>query len=500
MPGDEPNDAAMEEAGDSPPDSQQQPAQQSAPAQDIMSVEAEPDWSALCLSAAAAKTSTTYEELQVLARKHFTGKLSADAKSSPSELLSALVVSLEPVLGGSSDDGDANNHKRRGAVKPKVRALHILCGAIEGCSLSSSSSADNDDCGGLTPAVVSLLGQFLASYCLPYEQDYTIIDPEDDEDGDVAMTGGVDDNGDDVGEAVRDAAIMAVAALAAAECQPSIDEDAATAPAGAACQLLLRRLHLAQRAVECRCLSDDMTDYEHRYIDHGYGDADADRHDDALEGLGTLPRARRSACFSALEGAVAGCDASASSSAVVEGLKSSSMVGRKVRREVHGFVQFVATCLHGETDPRCLRQMLRLLHRCQVVFLPLFALDGGDTTAGGDDAPENDDNDMDVDGNGQKRGENVETFPTVSIFDAVAPYYPIKFTPPPNDPYGITRDGLRDALMAIMCVVEKKKGQQAVEENGNGNVVETMTSLSAKLFMERLVPPKSLDPYGDDNY
>jgi len=519
------------------PSSDQQP--RSAAAGQEAPQEAEPDWSALCLSpppsdAAAAKTTTaTNEELQVMAREYFAATLSGQKKNggdatgtdhdgssssdgrSPSEMLSALVVSLEPVLGGTSDDDDggdddtsqpkpeaqqqqsANINKRRGAIKPKVRALHILRGAIEGCS--SSGDDDDDAGGGLAPAVVSLLGQFLASYCLPYEQDYTVIDPDDDDGGggDVAM-GGMDDNGDDVGEAVRDAAIAAVAALASAQCQPtSLEPAVESSPrADAVCRLLLQRLHLTQKAVECRCLSDDMTDYEHRYIDHGYGDAGADRHDAALEGLGTLPRARRSLCFSALDGAVAGCEAVLAVAGAA--IARSSMI-QELKRDVNKFVVFVATCLHGETDPRCLRQMLHLLHRCQVVFLPLFALDCGGNAAVDADAGDCGNGDMDIDGTSPKcgRGDD-EAFPTVSIFDSVAPYYPIKFTPPPNDPYGITRDGLRDALMAIMCVTEEKKQPTEDKGDGDGAANENMTSLSAKLFMERLVPPKSLDPYGED--
>ena len=487
MPDEDESDAM--EVGDSPSDIASSKSQQphSASAQDVsqnQEAAAEPDWSALCLSPPSDATKTTNEELQAMAREHFVQKLSEDTNGSgasrevksPSGMLSALVVSLEPALGGSSDDDDDSRqqqsaNKRRGAIKPKVRALHILCGAIEGCSSS-------DESGGLEPAIVSLLGKFLTSYCLPYEQDYTIIDPDDDDD-DVAM-GGVDDNGDDVGEAVRDAAIIAVAALASAKCQPSsASQEASADKADAACQLILQRIHLTQKAVECRCLSEDMTDYEHQYIDHGYGDAGADRNDAALEGLGTLPRARRSLCFSALDGAVAGCEAVISTADMAK----CSMV-QKLKRESNAFVSFVAACLHGETDPRCLRQMLHLLHRCQVVFLPLFALGNGDVV-------EEDSKDAEDDG---------ETFPTVSLFDAVAPYYPIKFTPPPNDPYGITRDGLRDALMAIMCVVEEKKQPMQKEGGGDGDgtTSENMTSLSAKLFMERLVPPKSLDPYADD--
>jgi len=38
-----------------------------------------------------------------------------------------------------------------------------------------------------------------------------------------------------------------------------------------------------------------------------------------------------------------------------------------------------------------------------------------------------------------------------SLFDVTACYFPITFTPPPNDPYRITPDMLSNALQAVLC-------------------------------------------------
>jgi hypothetical protein len=43
-------------------------------------------------------------------------------------------------------------------------------------------------------------------------------------------------------------------------------------------------------------------------------------------------------------------------------------------------------------------------------------------------------------------------FPWEAIIDAVAPYYPIQFTPPPNNPVGITRIQLRKAFVGVFDI------------------------------------------------
>ena len=40
-----------------------------------------------------------------------------------------------------------------------------------------------------------------------------------------------------------------------------------------------------------------------------------------------------------------------------------------------------------------------------------------------------------------------------SFFDVTFCYFPITFRPPPDDPYGITSDQLKDKLLFVFCVI-----------------------------------------------
>lgn len=73
-------------------------------------------------------------------------------------------------------------------------------------------------------------------------------------------------------------------------------------------------------------------------------------------------------------------------------------------------------CLEGEKDPRCLILCLKVLTNTQAAFP-------------------------------QAADEQAE-----AIFDVTACYFPITFTPPPNDPYGITPEMLSKALQAALTV------------------------------------------------
>ena len=48
-------------------------------------------------------------------------------------------------------------------------------------------------------------------------------------------------------------------------------------------------------------------------------------------------------------------------------------------------------------------------------------------------------------------GSVSSSFPFTKFFDAVAPYYPVTFSPPLNNPYGITSNGIQSSLMAVLC-------------------------------------------------
>ena len=77
------------------------------------------------------------------------------------------------------------------------------------------------------------------------------------------------------------------------------------------------------------------------------------------------------------------------------------------------------------------------------------------------------------------------SFPFTSIFDAVAPYYPIKFTPPPNDPFGITKEELHRSLLDVFTY----STHHIIKDEGKRNALlghNHMTNLATNLFLERL--------------
>ena len=73
------------------------------------------------------------------------------------------------------------------------------------------------------------------------------------------------------------------------------------------------------------------------------------------------------------------------------------------------------------------------------------------------------------------------SFPLTDVFDAVAPYYPINFTPPPHDNHGITQQGLRQALMGVLTYF-------GYDEMAARNSIDTMLHLSLGIVLERLIP------------
>ena len=84
-------------------------------------------------------------------------------------------------------------------------------------------------------------------------------------------------------------------------------------------------------------------------------------------------------------------------------------------------------------------------------------------------------------------------FPFLSIFDAVAPYYPIKFTPPPNDPFGISKEALQTALLNVLTYsTHWNNGIVGTQIQGDNN----MTTLAIRLCLERLSTEQH--PYDDD--
>ena len=87
-----------------------------------------------------------------------------------------------------------------------------------------------------------------------------------------------------------------------------------------------------------------------------------------LSGLSLLPRAKRAICFRVLdEAALQGIQCSVDVDGLDSHSSASSVLMSSCSNQLVDFVIFAATCLIGETDPRCLMQMLQLLFQMQSV-------------------------------------------------------------------------------------------------------------------------------------
>ena len=284
----------------------------------------------------------------------------------------------------------------------RLRGLSVIAGALEGCGSCGNSSISNSLC--------TLLGTFLLRHCGP------ILSNDEVE-------------GDDLEEKIRDAAISGMTALISL---PDVGD--AIVDGNVKVEAIKLRLSLSQKSVQHRCALPDTEEN--------------DAVTDIRGGLSALPRSKRSLCFQLLDGAVTGAS-------VITNQLSSHYNSHipEIQPHLVMFASFVTSCIHGESDPRCLLQLLKLLHFMQLVFECWF----------------------------KTSKDSASVFPTVDIFDAVAPYYPIQFQPPPNNIHGITRQGLHSALLSVLCHV----GMDAEAKKHNRH---TMLNLSAGLFLEQLLP------------
>ena len=358
------------------------------------------DWRERCLK---QKDLEKKEEFRVEAKRLFASLVQTiqfetedpvlKTKPLHNEALAQLIFEMGPTL-------------TTGSHVSRILALSSLCGAVEGCSSA-----------GLSHSITQLLGNFLLEYCGPLEED-------DDENLD---------------EMVRDVAIACLTAVVRAP----MEENETLNPK----ENLIVRLHLTQQGVQRRCAAPELDDGMN--FDHGYDFPKTSPSNDFRGGLSTLPRSRRSLCFSLIRACVDGIDS-----------YHFDIVAFDLTAELASFSSFSSNCLHGESDPRCLQQLLLTTHVLQRSFLPFFASD-----------------------------EGTIKFPVINIFDAVAPYYPIQFTPPPNDTNGITRRGLHLALMSVFSFT-------GLDDINGGR--ETMLNLSAGIFLERLVPSEDDDSTFED--
>jgi Dos2-interacting transcription regulator of RNA-Pol-II len=292
-----------------------------------------------------------------------------------------------------------------GRLPGRIYALNIICGAIEGCQQKSE----------LTLATASLLADFFLEQCGPAEEE--------------------DSWGEDYGEQIRDCAMKCLSSLLG--CRIAVKPNPVTEIA----QSCVFYCSSARTGVTRRYALPDDIDSN---VPHSF------RNSDVTNGLSTLPRSRRSLCFSLLQSAVIRLEN------IYGTIRPDQLanVATKMESEAVTFVTFACTCMHGESDPRCLMQLLILLHKIEEAFEPLF------------------------------RAGKLPSFPIVTMFDAVAPYYPINFTPPPNDSHGITRKGLNDALMAVL----RYSSYDRLLSSASTKSQDTMTSLSLGLALERLTP------------
>ena len=246
------------------------------------------------------------------------------------------------------------------------------------------------------------------------------------------------------------------------------------------------RMDLAMKGVQYRVMDDlkEETNENERAMSNG-DDEEYEQeynHDEEnemnMDNLSRLPRAKRSLCFALLEGALDGLSRDIARGDTLLSPSSKMVFSTSLKKTMVRFTCLMASCLHGETDPRCLLQLLRLLNKAQRILSPLFINDTTDPT----------NMDTTTDNNSSN---HLHHFPSTKIFDAVAPYYPVHFTPPKNDPYRITREMLNDALMNVLCEhgVTIHTSMSTTMEDGD----ETIIVHAARIFMERLDAKSSMD-------
>ena len=322
------------------------------------------------------------------------------------------------------------------SLPTRLRSLYVLLGAIEGCRGKNISNSS-----------LVLLGNFLTLQCGP------IVDDEYEEDYDSMIR---DISIKCLSALVETPTFTTTATISTLTLTPtpqSNDADAMTKDEEEYAKAFRIRVGFAKKGVERRCanLDDEM----------GVENDDLYSTKDIRGGLSTMPRSKRSLCFTLLRSAVAGTSKVTKSAQPLlrkQMQQQKSVIVSSIQSYIIQFAEFVARCLHGESDPRCLLQLLELLNITQVHFSNWFL------------------------------GTNTESpnhvFPNEDFFDAVAPYYPIQFTPPPNNVHGITREGLHSALISVLTYTKMDEGARRYRK-------PTMLGCSFSLFLEQLLPGQS---------
>ena len=320
------------------------------------------------------------------------------SESSPQlqeEAIALLIKSLEDAL--------TSKH-----LQSRICAIGCLKGALQ------TQQQQDETPPMLSSPVMKLLGNFVLQQCGP------ILVEESTEDSDLD-------------EQVRDSAVQTIAALLHTMTDTTNNESFE--------ESILYRLHLSQETVKLRCAIPDDEDDE-------LGKYSQDQGQIAPRGLASLPRLRRSLCFELLR-------------STLDGLKPLLVLtlSSRISSPLLQWVEFSIHCLYGESDPRCLIQLLNFLADLQKACLdPLCS-----------------------------------QFPVATLFDAVSSYYPIQFTPPPQMSHTVTREDLTRALWNILSCTIYDNAQ-------NGH--DTMFALTLGLILDQLVPlpedgPATLDELRD---
>lgn len=343
----------------------------------------------------------------------------AQNQSNVDEILAQLVKTLGPAFGEVSNPYDGPICT---TMKSRCIALMVLCGSLQGCTTGQTISLN----------VVDLLGQFLLPHCGPMHVNNDEV------------------NGENIDEMIRDVSLESLLFLMKSIQLHKPDDNKMRQNYSDAVKMVL---DLSRSGVEQRCAvaadEDDCIDGDNVYFEER-------RH---RSGLSLLPRSKRSSCFDLLSAAVdvvgrIGIASSSSQKDTKLGLESVDMI------HVQNFIIFVTSCLHGESDPRCLLQLLQLFRTIMECFLPFFQ-------------------------------RNIsQLFPLNQMFDAIAPYYPIHFTPPPNNPYGITKSKLRNAVVAVLSFT----AYDDIIENIAKDCPLTLLNLGIVIILEALVPPEGDEP------
>ena len=273
---------------------------------------------------------------------------------------------------------------------------------------------------------------------------------------------------------------------------------------------------MAMQGVEHRCAivdennnnatnTNDMNDDENDI--YGFQTHSSNKTRTMEQGMALLPRSRRTLCFTLLQETVYSIvrsiecdqspkndttnhpDASTGSFAFTTTCVTTTHI---TKSKILQLIQFTTTCLHGESDPRCLMQLLQLFATILFQFFPLFV--------------RNDDH--------HKQNDDSYDYTTQMIhyfFDAVVPYYPIQFQPPPNNNiYGITRSSLRQAIMRIVSCTIYDTHQESDSHIGMKTIVDSvyrygrsddddtdtsMSQLTCQLLLDCLLPsPNDEEP------